>query len=514
MNCSNKSADILKALCATAILLVSVNACTEVDDRLGSSLLPKNQIMKVKVDTLTGAKTYLYKEDSLVSSRIGYAYLGKESDKTGKNIFGARRNSALLQFLPSSYPSSFSTGTAYNNYGIDPIVDSIYIFLSLSDAHGDTTKMQKFNVYRVKDNGKPEGEILHKDTVYYVNFPIDEYKDDLLFTFEHNGRKDVAAKMIPTPEHGRTFLRSIVQMDFDDYRNDTTFLETYRGLYITPDEDDNVSPADAATYSFDLSSSGLVLYGRCHDTLDVTAIYDTIFSSFSFRDTDDSSSGYTVNWNNLSINMVEFDYTGAELGRLESDTNGFTDTLASSLTQPIMYIQSMSGVTGYLRFTDDMITTLRNLQYENSVEHDILINQAMMYIWLEDGWDTSTLNNSLKRIGSYTNLKTLSGIPDYLYYTEYYYQQNNNSSYTLPYNGYLNRSNGYYQFDITSFVQQLAKGKPGDPNEINPVINLGPDAYGFYNFGQSILQGYDEGRVNDDTYKPIKIRLTYTLIEE
>ncbi len=500
MNCSNKSLDILKALCATAILLVSVNACTEVDDRLGASLLPQNQKMKVRVDTLLGTKTYLYKEDSVASGRLGYAYFGKEQDA----VFGKRKNSFLVQFLPSM-PVSYRSGTAYKNFGIDPIIDSVYIILPLYNVHGDTTQVagvgQMFDVYEVVYD--PEEWQLSRDSTYYANFPIDEYKGDKLFSFTHYGHRDVSTRLFPTAE-GKDYLKRIVNMDMDDFKDDSLFHISFKGLYVTPSD---ASRQDAAVYASALSSAGMVMYSRCHDTLDVKAIYDTVYTTFTFRDTDDSSNGYyTVPYSNVSINMVDFDYSGSTLGLLETTTNGFTDTLETSATQPLMYVQSMGGVTGYMRFTDDMIDKLRDLKNESGVEHDILISQAMMYIWLDGGWNTATLNNSIKRLGSYSDLQTLTPIPDYMYTYEAY-QQQNNAEYALPYNGYLNRSNGYYALDITSFVQQLAKGEPGDPNLINPIINIAPEAYSFFSFGQSIVQGYDSS-------KPIKIRLTYTLIEE
>ncbi len=521
MNCSNKTVDFLKALCATAILLVSVNACTEVDDRLGSSILPRNQKMKIRIDTLSGTQTYLYKEDSIPSSRLGYAYFGKEEDA----VFGRRKNSFIVQFVPSSFPTSYRSGTAYKNFGINPIIDSICIFLPLYDVHGDTTRIagtgQMFDVYEFTEG--PDELWLSRDSTYYANFPIDDHKGDKLFSFTHYGHRSVATKLIPT-QKGKDYLKRIVNIKMDDYKDDSLFHMAFRGLYITPADG---SPANAAVYASNLASAGLMMYSRCHDTLDIKAIYDTVYTTFKFRDTDDaSSSSYTIPYSNVSVNIVDSDYSSSTyLGPLEVSTNGFTDTLATSAAQPLMFVQPMNGVTGYLRFTDDMINKLRDLRYEvddkgENVKHDILINQAMMYIWLEDGWDTSTLNSSMKRMGSYSALKSLTPIPDYLYYSEWVQRNstNGNAKYVLPYNGYLNRSNGYYELDITSFVQQLAKGAPGDPYEINPVINIASEAYGFFKFGQSVLQGYDPAKEAMDPmpgdYKPVKIKLTYTLIEE
>lgn len=512
MKYSNKILDLFRALCAIAFVLVSANACTEVDYRLGESLLPKNQRMKVKVETLEeGIDTYLYKEDSIASSRLGYVWFGREEDPNG--IFGRRKNSFIVQFLPAAYPASYRSGEAYKNFGLDPIIDSMCIVLPLYDVHGDTTRVQKFNVYEISEGPAGTGN-LHRDSIYYINFPIDDYKGDLLFSFEHTGRRGVSVKLDPTTE-GKNFLKRIVAVDMEDvYTVDSVFLETFRGLYVTPADESSI---DAAVYASDLADAGMIMYSRCHDTLDVSAIYDTMYTSFSFRDTDDSS--YNIKWDNVSVNMVEFEYpAGTTLGNLETSTDGFTDTLETSATRPLMYVQSMGGVAGYLRFTEDVISTLRNLKYEideksgETVENDILIDQAMMYIWLDDTGDIITmLDNSIKRLGSYSDLKTLTPIPDYMYYYELQYQSSN-ADYTLPYNGYLNRSNAYYEFDITSFVQQLAKGEPGEPNAIDPVIELAPEAYGMFRFGQSVLQGTPEP--GDTNAKPIKIRLTYTLIEK
>ncbi len=496
MNCSNKSADLLKALCSTLLLLVSANACTEVDDQLGSNLLPDNQKMKIRVSTLDdGIKTYLYKEDSLVSSRLGYGYIGNEHNDT----YGARRNSLIVQFLPSSYPTSYSTGREYPNYGINPIVDSVYIQMPLYAVHGDTTKVQHFEIYGI--NGP---ELLSKDSTYYTQFPIDEYKGTKLFTFSHTGRKSIAARLFPTAA-GKAYLNSIVNLDWDTYKNDTLFLKTYKGLYITPEAG---SPVDAAVYASSLANAGLLMYARCHDTLDVSAIYDTLRSTFTFADQDTS----TTKMMNVSVNIVDFDYTGSALGALQGPTNNFTDTLENSVTQPLIYVQPMGGVTGYFRFTDEFITHLRDLKFETDEdtgtvrEHDIMISQAMMYVWVEDP-SYGAMDSSLKRLGSYTNLRRLTGIPDYQYTYERYVQTSSDETYSLTYNGYLNRSNGYYEMDITSYIQQLAKGKAGDPNQISPVVSLAPDAYNFYGFGQSTLCGSDSSH-------PVKIRLTYALIEE
>jgi hypothetical protein len=493
----------------TVALAFFVTSCTTVDDRLGSSLIPKNQRMEIEVtNTGNSVLTFLYREDSIPSSRTGSAWIGQTTDKD--NLFGRQKSSVLLQFLPYTLPYSNADG-----YGKDPIVDSAMILLTLTGVRGDTIPEQRFDVWAVKDAFQP----LHRDSVYYTNFPSGDYRGERLFHFTHKGRGNVAARLFPTAE-GKAYLNSLVTMPWDEYISDSLFLKKNRGFIITPADDSN--PA-AALYGASLASSGLSLHVRNHDSLDVTAIYDTLTTFFTFRDTDQSASttSSAVKWNNVSINMTSFDYSGSALGVLETATNGFTDTLPTGTVRERLFVQSMGGVGAYLRFTDGLIEEIRNLRFKTD-EHgarigkDIAINQAVMRIWLDMSTaldEIEALDKSMSRLGSYLNLKTLSPIPDYQYYTEMYRNQQltaqgSSANYVLPYGGYLNRSNAYYELDITSYVQQLAKIKEDDSSYryVSPAIFIAPDAYNIIGPGESVLKG-----VGSD--QPVSIRITYTIIE-
>ncbi len=489
----------LNRLGAAIIIAASTTACTEVDDRLGAGMLPENQQMEIEMTTFSnGVKTYLYREDSIPSSRTGYAFFGRMKDD--ENVFGAQTSSVLLQFLPMALPYTSADG-----FGIEPIVDSMCIVLALNDVRGDTTRVQNFDVYDVVRN-ETRG-VLERGKMYYNNFPISEYRGEKLFSFSHTGKRNVQAKLFPTAA-GKKYLESIVALKEDNwkiFKDDSLFRAKYQGLYITPAEG---SPAAAAVYAADLASSGLLLYVRNHDSLDVTAIYDTIVSPFSFADTDipATNTSAAVYWDNVSVNMTAFDYTSSAFG------NVINDTLATSAPLEKVYIQTMAGVGTYLRFTDELVEQIRGLGGDDNV--DIMINQAMMRIYPDgDVEDYRVLDRSLARLGSYRNVKYLSPIPDYLY-SEEVAQQQRDATYRLPYNGWLNRSNGYYEFDITSYTQQLAKERNGEPGYkfISPVVLLAPEAYSIYSFGTTTLRGYVENPTEDND-RLITIRLTYTIIK-
>ncbi|MDR2890666.1 MAG: DUF4270 domain-containing protein [Alistipes sp.] len=476
---------------SAAGLIVGAAGCTEVDDRLGNNLRPGNQWMEIEVTSPEGGvDTYLYRDDSIPSSRLVKAFLGRMSDANG--IFGAQTGSALLQFVPMSRPYATAEG-----YGLDPIVDSAVLVMGLDEARGDTTQMQKFDVYEINEGS----EWLHRDSVYYSSFPIGQYRGEKLFEFTHTGRRNVDARLFPTAA-GKEYLDRIVSLGWDDYISDSLFRRKFRGLYITPADG---SPTAAALYATNLAASGIELYVRNHDSIDRTAIYDTLITLFTFADRDqtDSSTGYVTRNNNVSVAMAEFDYTGSVLGTLETATGGFTDTLPDSPTRQTVYVQPMGGVGTYLRFTEELVDQIRAIA--DNADGDIMINQAMMTVWLEDD-STPALDASLNRLGSYLDITLMAGIPDYQYQTEAW-QRQTDASYTLPYGGYLNRSNGYYQLDITAYVQGLAK-KEGDRGWQNMprVFLLAPEAESTFGFGQSALKGTGSD-------KPATIRITYTVIE-
>lgn len=494
----------VRALLKTGALVIFLGlgglaSCTKVDDNLGAGMLPANQVMDTDVawfgtdefgeNPQRIIETSLYSTDSLPSGRLGYGTLGQTKD----NVFGARKNSLLLQFLPNSMPYDDTS----KNYGLNPIVDSIYIVMAHNEFRGDTSVEQNFDVYNL--NIVPEIP-LSRDSVYRAKFDATPLLGDKLFTFKHSGTEGMAARMMPT-EKGKEYLNKIVNLDWDTYKSNEGFRENFEGLYITPS--DPVGTA-AAAYTSDLSNSGMIMFVRNHDEIDPSAIYDTIVTRFTFRDSDDYDETYdiTTAWDNVSINMTSFDYAGSAIEPLKAASNDFEN----EVTTDRGYVQTMGGVGTRLRLTDDFIEDLEALYDKNS--EDILINQAMLYIDLEATGDlTETLDEALPRMGGYTNLPFLRPIPDYQYAAELT-QREEDSTYRLPYGGYLNRSNSRYEIDLSAYVQRLihTPDYKDEPYDVSTFFLLGPDATDVFGFGKSVLR--------NDAANPIRMRVTYTLIKK
>lgn len=486
MNCNKMSLrraiSALVALCAAVVML---GACTEVDDALGSDLIPENQRMTIRIDTLRNLETYIAQSDS-VKSRIngsGYAYIGQLRNDT----FGLRRCSFISQILPTQLP--YRAG-----FGIDPIFDSVIFTYSISDYKGDTMAAQKFYVYEVNRKFVPE------DSTFYVNFDAEGYVNpEPLFEFEITSPTKTSSRAYPT-EAGLDYIKRLMQTDTVTYYNDTLWVNKFHGLYVVPEQTDSESKV---IYRTETSYTGLELWLRDHDSIDNNLILDTIVASYACYAKD-------AKMGNIAANMVYHDYEGSLVADL-----GVNDTLASDPVQRTIYVEGMGGVMGYVKVTDQFVEKLAELgdEAKNGGYSTVSINQAMAYFPLtvnvkdpaERPAAIPFLDAAPTRLGMYTAFASLTGIPDY----DYEYEEslsNYGDQYKLPYGGELNRSRGCYAMDVTAYVQRMWSEYQRADGNLDEVkyrsIFVAPAADDMFTLGQVALQGNDA----------IEIVLTYTLM--
>ncbi len=486
MNCNKmglrRALSAIMVLCAAVVLL---GACTEVDDALGSNLIPESQRMTIRIDTLNNFDTYLVQSDS-VKSRIvgsGYAYLGQLQNDT----FGMRRCSFIGQILPTDLPYT-------GGFGLDPILDSVMFTYSISDYKGDTMASQKFYAYEVNKPFVPE------DTLFYVNFDAEGYiNPEPLFEFEITSPTKTSSRVKLT-EAGRNYVKRLMETDTTTYYNDTLWVNKFHGLYVAPVNEDKSSKV---VYRTETSYTGLELWIRDHDSVDHNMILDTLYAAYVFY-------AKNANRGNISANMVEHDYEGSIVSNA-----GVNDTLASAPTQRTIYVEGMGGVMSYLKVTDQFVEMLAELgdEAKNGGYSTVSINQAMLYFPLTvDVNDPSErpaaipfLDAAPTRLGLYTAFASLTGIPDYDHEYEATLLQYG-ESYKLPYGGELNRSRGCYTMDITSYIQRMwseYQRADGDLSQVHyRSIFVAPAANDMFTMGQVALRG-DEA---------IEMVLTYTLM--
>ena len=507
-------------------------ACTTADDELGYGFVPDDQKMRMRraiiEQTESGRRlltTKLFRTDSIVSSNITYGYMGAQKDAD----FGTREAGFFTQYVVIG--TSDSSG-----FGYRPIFDSIQILLTVADFSGDTMERQKFNVYEVTDsffddNVHEDGSV---DSTFYLTFdPTDFHGKRYIsaepaFSFYYpdgngSGPAVTEVKMEPT-ETGMALIRKWMLVegeyagnDMSVYKSDELWTKYFKGFYITPARTADGSlecPVEkGAMFALSLEDSGFTIYGRNRHEEDPELVQDTTQALYYFY--------YSkATHGNQSVNSVRRDYTGTpELASAEMD-----ESEKERAETSICYVEGMGGPMTEIYFTDSFFDMMNGLLTDTDDEGNadvytnIALNQVKMLIYLRESdydWEriepdvlTPVLNASMSRLGLYTNFKTLTAVADYNYIYETTY------STELNYGGYLTRSLGCYELDITSYVQSLwnryrALEDKSDLSSIaNRTVYLAPEAYGVYGFNHAVVQG-----VGDGATAPIKLELTYTLIK-
>ena len=482
-NCFKRRNRSVAAAVWTAVFAMMI-CCTTVNDQLGFDFVPGDQQMKTRVDTVglesnAGIKTYVTLMDSMLAGNLGYAYVGQTQDA----VFGVTTAGVMMQYLPYYYKDTLDYG-----FGFNIVPDSLCFITDMSYLSGDSTRQQTINVYEVTER-------LYSDSSYYNGVKYEQYIDinNPLFSFTLDGKRkndEVDTLWVINPDrgidftaNGQAYVDKLLE-DTTEYHTDSLFQKKFKGLCLLPAA---TSPKDGALYKWTLSSTYLVLYSHDYEPDTPIKPRDTIVMVYHFDDDQDWATPCA------SVATVRHDYAGTPIQPL------INDTINPSAS---VYVQGMVGVTTQLEFTEGLFEAIEALKPDP--DYTIMINQAMLYATCdfgpgasqESGFDLylDALNAAPERLGSYYVYRSLSPIADYYYTAEA-------NGYTITYDGYLNRKQGFYAMDITSYVQN---------GLLNPEnrrrYTLAPEAYSVYVPSQVTLNGYG-------STQPLKLKLTYTLIK-
>lgn len=539
----------LVAMLLTAALTV-VGCTTEVDYTMGEEFIPEQQKMEMRHRTYRAGKmeeggitaamplstTHLYMTDSIPSANMVMGYFGKERS----DIYGDRTAGFMTQML---FGLSLDEE---RGWGYRPIFDSMTMSLYITDYHGDTTHKQRFEIYEITSNDYfqlPKD----RDTSFYINFdptpyissePIFEFtfpnQEKGIYVGDIENPEECVVRLEETPATAEYIERLMLLTDLDDNGgyaldpdglyvagNEKAFLDKVRGIYIKPAEDNT---GEGAMFATQLEESYLRLYARGRYEEDPTIIRDTTDMTYCFFiDPDD----YDIKAGNVSINTVKHD--------LSAVSSFNPDVIEQHEEVLIGYVDGMGGVVTELTFSDELIQSLADiaLSREGAV---VSVNQALMTIYLEgSAYDYTTidpmyitpiLDAAMPRMGLYTDYAQRIAVTDYAYSKE--------GSYTLAFDGNINRSRGCYTMDISSFIQSLMMAARDNLLEDGKTVNLdkfrvgytpeeeslaqfrhiyiAPTADGLFGMNRQAIIGGD-GVINGQSNEsPITLEITYTII--
>ncbi len=528
----------MKSLLTAAVViavaaLMTLGCTTTADYTLGEEFAPTNQQMITRHRLYKNGvlseincedapcrvfETRLFKTDSVPSDRLGTFYLGLQKH----NRFGVRKLGFSSQFLHMiSIDDSIG-------FGYRPVYDSTTLIFELDTFVGDSTRPIQYNVYLLTDDLVDwEAE----DTTFYVSYDPREQghiaqNAEPIFTFkfpdQENGVYTTSTEFrIQESEGGKKLVYELFGMDkldangnatnnIDLYESDSAFIRKYKGVWIEPAEEQPEGEGHAIAFSD--QTSGFVVYGRVRNPgADADIITDTISIPYYFNDT------YSEGFGNVTAQSARYNFEGTELEGLP-----ILEQEANRAEVDMAYVDGCGGILTELRFTDEFLLSLHNISSGDKEYVSAAINQAALRFYL-DGSDydynkidplpmTDRMNESISRLGMYTNYKNLTPIVDYLYTQE--------DDGSLYYDGYLNRSRAMYEMNITSFVQKLVndllKLEPKADGSIDlselettRTLYLAPSAYDRFTFNRSVIQGSN----TDTNPASISLELTYTLVK-
>lgn len=446
-------------------VFVGMTCCTDVDNTLGTDLLPGDAGMETGFVSFKGSdvgNTFVTYRDTMNTMNQAFFLLGKMKSDT----FGVSKFAHLGQFMPYDREED----AEYYGFGTGTVVDSMFIHLKMTFMSGDKNTEQTFYIYEL--NQPIDTTKNYKNDIAY-----EELLGDKLFEFNFSGQPSFttadSVKLQPTTS-GRAYMNKLIA-DTTLYYDFAKFHEAFDGVAIVSAD---ASPDDAAVYYVASSSSYFKLWMHNYEPSDSSQVRDTLFWAYHFSGTQ------TYESPNASVASVRHNYSGTPIEPLIADTTQVSG---------VMYVHAPIGVTGKLEISEDLYSKLRALVTDEY--SGIFINQALLHIYMEND-DIEFINAAPARLGSYSNYADFTGIFDYDYYQEQY------NGVSLSYDGYLTRTWGYYNLNITSYLQQAMIN-----DEYKLPITFGPD---YYSTLVSVARVSLDGVGGSN---PIELSIIYTLVK-
>ncbi|MFI3304978.1 MAG: DUF4270 family protein [Rikenellaceae bacterium] len=560
------------AIVAFAIVATIVG-CIDVNTDIGGNFTSNKQEMivgNVNFDGLSNIDgtpiftTRHYKSDSINVANQGSLLMGAQND----TYFGRRNSGFFSQITPVYELDRYG-------FGEDPILDSVIIFMGVSDYAGDTTTVVKYDVYEVIDHSflgefNPEDEDDLED--YHLEFSNDGAIElfetpgvlgEVMFSFYfpdqdgiYNNRNvylnSTYIKLQEMTAAGEDYMQRLMLQDDDgasyelyDFEEEWEgFYDYYKGLYIAPSEvqpDLNTS-ADysGATYKLTQASSGLGFYARTRHEDDYEFIKDTVGMDYTFYD---SYFGVGVN----TVNVTFHDSVLAE-DQIRTDAKATTDVEPSTM----ILAEGMGGIVSEITVEQSLFKELAQIvaagnpddATDNREYSDIFFNSAILSLYVLDAERDSDgeyqlytmefdgevdLDEIPSRLGLYYSYSTfldeddeymmMETATDYNYYSEYNY------STVSGFDGYINRSQGCYVMNIPLHLQTLWSEYQDALEEYGVEeftddewyafewnkMYVAPEAANLFTPHYAVVQGMNDG--NGTNAAPMRLQIIYTLLK-
>lgn len=432
-------------------LLLAFAACKKSPETIGNNLVSDDDYLGVYHTDTAEIVCHSY-FDSINTTNATSAMLGAMKDP-------------VMGTTEAGFYTQFRFSVAGQNFGSNPVMDSIVLQLYISGYYGDTTVVQTAHVYELADS-------LSKDETYYNYSEVATNAVDLANGFQFCPRPRTKVHILGTDTVRQPIVRiplsadlgnALINMDTTAYSRPDLFKEAFRGLYVTCS---SVSQ-DGAICSINLTSNTftmLQLYYHDASTPDKPMRYN-----------------YYVTSSDAYFNHFDHDYTQGNAEFVGQLIDGQED-----LGQSTLYLQTMGGVRARVRFP--------NLSHwTDSLENShLIVNDARLILPVAPAAvDTVvyTAPTTLVLVGFNADSTTYL-LPDYYEGTGYF-------------GGTYNASTRTVTFRISEYLQSMIMEKKD-----NAGLSLGINGAA-YNAYRWIVNGpeAEEG-------ERMRLEVTYSIVNE
>lgn len=450
----------LKALFLIALGILSFS-CNKTTETIGNGLLSEGDLLEVCYTDTIAIECYSTSIDSMPTKGMTSILLGSMVDP----IMGKTDANIITQLHLSSTNQQF---------GDNPVVDSVVLQLAYNGYYGDTTTLQTVHVYELADT-------LNGESVYYQFSDVDVQPTDLANGYQFYPRPKTTGMVIGTDTLTNAVLRiplsnsfgeRLLSADTSVYSAPEYFKQYVYGLKICCE---SVSQ-DGAICSFLPTSN----------TITVLQLY--------YHENPEAESrmryNYYITSDDVYFNQYLHDYTMGSPEFVQQVVDGDT-----TLGQQQLYLQAMGGVHAVIRFP--------NLpQWQTSLENShIIINEAKLILPTSPLVPDSSVYQNISSLAllNIGDNGTTSVLPDYFEGNNYY-------------GGNYDASTRQVFFRISEHLQRILKGKQTNHGMYLSITGAS------YNALRWIINGPDplpsvENPDGDDTDK-LRCEIKYSIIRE
>ncbi|MDX8338262.1 DUF4270 domain-containing protein [Draconibacterium sp. IB214405] len=393
------------------VLLVAVSAfvaCNNEQNDLGLGVLPEEDLINVRnISVSDKIASFTFSESNLVSNQASVNLLGSFKDP----VFGKTTAHFASQFRLTEYP----------DFGTNPVVDSVRLYIFYRNIYGDTLTTQRLKVYEMESDLLPATDVEYTQDIDLKSMastvPLAEFDFNPKVELD-SATQDTNYQLLTIPL-ANSLGEKLIGADSLDMINNDVFLQYFKGLYI---ESEDVSGEGALINIHTLPTSTfqgsalLVYFNNDENTIDLE----------DDEEPDTMSQAYLITSNSARVSAIVHDYTGTPfLENLDSE----------DVEEDLVYVQPTGGLKS--RIT---ITGLES--WKDSV--NMGINKAEIVFHVD------TIASDIHNYPPPSQLLFTFVAPDGEEYQpiDYFF----NPTY---YGGYLDTSDYTYSFNITQHVQRI-----------------------------------------------------------